>query len=283
MSERITIIVEPSAGHGGVLTVDDAMRQVLDFIEMADVAKPHEVGDALKWMLASATTNTPFTAVAEAFSADPSLPSVDQEARQAKARLSSVFRSAEETGELPDWLGKSGRDRLVRIYERTLNGIGRTSILIDDYPLIIVERTARSALRRIQNFAPQDEDLSGEEYGSIEARFIEATTHYGKPAIRVRERLSGDRVICILPDRAAQQVGESHSWSEIWQGRRALCVGRIKRDRFGAIASVTADDIQLMDDAVIDDLSGVYDSNFTCGQDEVEYLDDLWGHGRGEH
>ena len=49
----------------------------------------------------------------------------------------------------------------------------------------------------------------------------------------------------------------------------------------GAISSVTADDIHSLDDTILEDLSGIYDRNFTAGQSEIEYLDELWGHSDG--
>ena len=65
---QVTVIVRPSAAHPDVLSVQDAMRQVLDFF---DLLTPEETdGGGLVWNLTLASTNSPLTVVGEAVSGE---------------------------------------------------------------------------------------------------------------------------------------------------------------------------------------------------------------------
>ena len=61
VAERITVVVRGQDG----LTVEDAMRQVLETFEMMGRADP-SAETAVQWCLVSASTNSPLTVVAEA-------------------------------------------------------------------------------------------------------------------------------------------------------------------------------------------------------------------------
>jgi hypothetical protein len=68
LAERVSITVESSLEHGGDLTVQDAMRQVLDFFDVVASAANDDARSGISWRLVSATTNSPYTAIAEAVS-----------------------------------------------------------------------------------------------------------------------------------------------------------------------------------------------------------------------
>ena len=57
MVETVRITVRPSAAHADVLTVHDAMRQVLDIFELLSGADGSE---QVTWALVDATMNSPF-------------------------------------------------------------------------------------------------------------------------------------------------------------------------------------------------------------------------------
>ncbi len=286
MAERITIIVEPSLEHGGVLTVQDAMRQVLDFVEVVAAAASDDARAKFGWKLISATTNSPFEAVAEAFSLDPEWPA-DQYAREAKSRVDTALRNVPETGAMPEWLSERGADQFKRIFRRNLNGVGKTTLRLGDEkaPVVIVERRARQALDRIeQNEATHRAsapDFSGEELGSIDAHVLDATTYYGRPALRIRDRLTENRIVCVIPAEIADAIGQSHDWRDVWGGERVRISGRIKRNVAGEITLITADSLMKIE-SLTSTLAEVVDPNFTGGKGAREYLDELWDGPGGE-
>lgn len=281
MAERITIIVEPSLGHGDVLTVQDAMRQVLDFIEVVSAATSDDVRSKVGWKLLSATTNSPFTAVAEAFSTDPDWPVVDQYAREAKSRTDTAFKVVSESGELPDWVAGGARSQIERIFKRNMNGVGRTSCRFEDDapPIVIVERRARQTLDKMERAEALKKsakpDWSGEELGSIDGHVVEATTHYGKPALRIRDRLTDEKIICLIPPEISENVGKEHDWRDVWGGQRVQVSGRIKRGADGEISLITAENVDVIQPTKIV-LNEIDDPNITGGKGIREYLDELW-------
>lgn len=288
MSERITIVIEPSDDHGGFLTVQDAMRQVLDFIEVATSAAKDDARLKFEWRLISATTNSPFTTVAEAVSTDPEWPDVDNDARVAKAAVAAAFASILEAGTVPDWFDEADEGRVRDLLRRNTNGIAKTIIALNDNdaPLVIVERRARAALERIGLRAAEavllEPDYSGEELGAVEGNVLEATTHYGKPALRIRDRLSRQKVLCVFEPSVADDIGGEYRWQEVWRGQRVVISGRLKRARNGLVTFVSAEQIRKIAPPELRP-GDLVDRNFTGGRGAREYLDEMWEGEVGEN
>ncbi|MNS34786.1 hypothetical protein D3C72_669210 [compost metagenome] len=290
MAETVTIKVEPSPGGGEHLTVRDAMRQVLEFIELMAASAPEESQGAIEWELVSATTNSPFTAVAEAISVDIDQPDVAPYVRQAKAAMRTTIEAAINDGVLPDWIGQGDRSRIVSIFERNMAGVGRTTISFDDGqpPVVIVERVARTAVENItlaqSAEVDREQDYSGQELGSIDGQIIEATKHRGTPALRIRDRVTGDKVICLLSAELAKTIGQDVRIGDVWTGQRVMASGLLTRSADGTVTSIkleSAEDlIEIMPRN--DTLASLLDKNFTGGRGVRDYLDDNWSGPLGE-
>ncbi len=249
MSERVTVTVESSLERGENLSVRDAMLQMLDFFDVLAAAWSDESRGHMEWTLVEASANSPFTATAEAVSSDPEFPGVDVYAREAKARTQGAFDSLVHKGSLPAWVSDDTKGKIVRLLKRNMNGVGRTvaRLIPDDPPIVLVERTARAALLSLEmndasNRAP---DLSGQEFGSVEAHVIEAGTFRGHPALRLRDRVSGDRFTCVLNSELAKLAGDNR-WSDIWTDQRVLAGGKIKRGMDGRIVHINADSLEVI-------------------------------------
>ena len=106
---------------------------------------------------------------------------------------------------------------------------------------------------------------------------IETTTWFRRPALRVREQLSGEKVICVLEDDLASRVGPDFKWSETWNGRAVEIVGLIKRDESGRITLIRAEDLIRLGEPGEFRLADVQDKNFSGGKRPHEYLRDVWG------
>jgi hypothetical protein len=172
--------------------------------------------------------------------------------------------------------------------KRNLNGIGKTVYTLSENqpPVIVIERVARLTLERIENLDAQrrliEPDLSGEHFGSIEGNVVEAITHYGRPALRVRENLSEELVLCVFSKDKSDDIGKSRSWAEVWAGQRVRIVGNIKRNKSGAITIVDADDLFEINVEPLS-LMSIRDRNITNGRRAASYLAEGWGGELGEN
>jgi hypothetical protein len=191
-----------------------------------------------------------------------------------------------ENGHVPDWMGSATLAKAKSFFERNLNGVGRTDVKFDEKaPLVIVTesraRTAISALARTDEHEEtripelESEDLSRLEIGSLEGDVIGLTTYYGRPAILLRERLSGRDLPCVLSTTLAEQIGHEHDWAEVWTNRRVQMSGELAFDRRGHVRRINAISITSIDSRPLT-YSDIADPNFTNGLSIEAYLRQLW-------
>lgn len=278
MAKSVSITVYPSDLTGEYLTVSDAMRQVLDMI---GALESMEAGDnaerKIVWRLTEAHTNSPpFTITAEAFSKDPEV-SVTLEASRV-TKLYAVAINSVLAGERPEWLESEPGKQLQRALKRNLNGVGHTDVFIDDEePIIIVPTTARIGLAALE--LPDDSsdfELERAEFGSVEGRVIGLTKYYSSPALVFQERLSGDKVVCVLSAQLAAQIGPSHQWAEAWEGEQLRIAGKLIYTKDGSLKRINAahyEEIKWSDISVAD-LRGV---ELLQGRTVQEHIAEFWG------
>ena len=286
MAESIKIVVEPREEHGGFLTVQDALHQVLDFVDILVSATSADMRPKIIWQLVSASTNSPFTAVAEAVSSDPEQPNIDQEVRQAKSRAEKALRDILETGASPEWALPDTVHKLTDFISRNTNGVARTSIQLrpDSPPLTISERQARNALLEIAKITPDIKGnlphlssvvLPARELGTVEGMVTSTSTYYNQPAIVLKDRVSGKPVTCIIPMDRSDEIGGKHLWNEVWNEQRYTVSGEIKRKQDGSMSTVMVDEIARVEVSKIN-IDLISDHNFTGGQSPSEYLKEFW-------
>jgi hypothetical protein len=278
MAKSVSITVYPSDLSGEYLTVSDAMKQVLDMIGALEGI---EAGDAserqIVWRLTDAHTNSPpFTITAEAFSRDPQV-SVALEVDRV-TRLYSVAISSVLAGERPDWFESEPGRALKRALKRNLNGVGHTDIVVgDDEPIIIVPKTARAGIAALEADDGQaDEDLQRAEFGTIEGQVIGLTRYYNSPAIIVVERLSRDKVVCVLTAKLAAELGAEHQWSEAWEGQNLRLGGKLSYGVDGKLkrVNVAFHETIVWGDVSLADLEQI---DLTAGRTVQEHVDQFWG------
>lgn len=267
MPQRIKIIVKPSAAHPNVLTIEDAMEQVLDIFKMIDSVP------GVEWNLKSASTNSPLTIEGEAVSFEPAV-DVSVIARAQAQHLGEQVNQLVR-GELPSD-PKFKNVPAKRVFERNLNGVGETIIEIDDIlekPISITPHTARRAVDAILRKSSSDlfsGVVAREEIGSIEGRLSDVGTHYNNPAVKIVTN-AGD-VWCRLSDNLRAQFKDRTEYEDIWQHRRAIVRGRIRYRAESGIDYVLATDIRLIPEKVVP-VDAIVDRNFTDGLSVGEYLD----------
>lgn len=264
MAKSLSITVYPSALEAEYLSVSDAMNQVLDLIDAIGALESPSVGQRqIVWRLVDAHTNSPpFTITAEAYSANPAVSVVAE-----SERIATAFCSNLETllsGAVSQWVDRDIVIPLKRALDRNLNGVARTSVCVEGRPVIdIVPKTAKAAvvaIERIHLAEKNDEiDYRRTEFGSVEAMVFGLGRWNDRPALIVVERLSNQRVTCVLSDELVRQLGPSHRWEEVWSDKRLLVEGALHYGQDGAIKRIEVDYIAEMPwtDVSISELEGI--------------------------
>lgn len=259
MAEHITITVHPTPEGDDHLTVEDAMRQVLDLIELLGKAAGAQEGDGVRvvWRLVRASTNSPFSVVAESASSNPAISVGMRASQQAHAFLHGVSDFIRE-GSRPAWMDGSALRIAKRIFDRNTNGIGRTDLALDGRggDLHILPPDARRGSLEVEKAFLEEKlarpDYTRTEYGSVEGRIVAAATHYTHPALVLREWLSGDRITCVLSDEVAASIGYHHNLNDVWRGRRVLMSGAVHYDAESSITKVDVDDLEAVSEELVD-------------------------------
>ena len=170
-----------------------------------------------------------------------------------------------------------------RFFKRNMNGIGRTDVTINNGPpTTIVHASAKVAALSIEKSRIQTQlekpDWTRTEYGAIEGEILSTTTLYNKPALIIKERLSGGKISCILSSELAQRVGPKHSWDETWGQRRFAITGALYYDTEGNLKKVDATDLREITPSPVD-LEELRSLDIVGGESsEATYLR-LWGNG----
>lgn len=278
--ERVTVTIRSSAGEDAPLTVEDAMRQLLDFFDLLATAGGEE-GSAVAWQLVDVSMSSPLTATAEAVSKVPGIPA-GPIARREKAEVADSVAALVEGGPPPDWMDYAARNQLRGLLERNTNGIGRTDIDFQDVaaPVIVTEQAARSglaALSRYESAVLTNElvDRSHTEIGSIEGFVTDTTTYHDRLSIWVRDRLTGSRVRCIFSDELAESVAPKHDWAEVWKHGRVLVSGKVHYNTQGKPFRVEASNIRTVNPRALR-YGDLADPNFTGGLSPSEHISSLW-------
>lgn len=268
MGERIKITITPS--DTGILTVEDAMRQVIDFFQYLS-SESNEV----VWRFVSATTNSPTTFEAEAVSPDPNV-DVQPKARAQKARVAKTFRALLHGHEPRGLRGGEDLKRADQMLHRNTNAIALTQIVLSPSkpPLTIDPAKAQAGITAIEKHQVKS-NREHVEIGSIEGRLVKVGSHYGGPAIFVKERKSGREIACRVSRELCNEIANDVNFKDVWEARRVMVRGRLRYDKEGTIYQVDAIHVERIvphDGISLDDL---YDPDFTGGLSSVEYLDDL--------
>lgn len=269
MAERVKVTVRASSAHPDVLTVQDAMRQVLDFFEL--LAKEGE--PSVEWRLSKASTNSPFSIEGEAISLHPSV-DITVVARAQKLALESSLRDI-VSNRLPN-------DPLFdiriakRFFERNTNGIGLTEIDFETGDVInVTPQVARQAVETI--IQQPENDLyefahPREEVGSVEGTLSYVGTHWNAPAVQIIDSRTKEKVWCRLSADLQRSFDGKTTFDDVWKHRRVRIRGRIKYKSDGAIDYVLSSDITKIDERQVT-LDEIRDREFTSGLSVVEYLD----------
>ena len=254
------------------------MSQILDMVAALDGLDANEKGKRrIVWRLTEAHTNSPpFTVTAQAFSKDPEVSVVIEAARvvdQWSKAISSLL-----SGEKPFGLDQKVASSLERAFRRNLNGIALTDTKIDrDHAFSIVPAKAQIAIAALEKAEAQRAlDLRRSEFGTVEGEVVGLTTYNNRPALVFQERLSGANAICVLSEHLANELGQMHKWSEVWEGRSLRLTGELTYKDDGSLKRVSASRYEEIQWASVD-LRDIKKVDILQGRTVQEHMDEFWG------
>lgn len=248
MAKSLSITIHPSALDGEYLPVSDAMQQVLDIVStLEQIEDVRGAARRIVWRLTEAHTNSPpFTLTTEAYAVDPVV-LINLEAE----RLLSQFGEGVERlleGTLPPWFEHGPAGPLKRVFKRNLERVGRTDLSAGTDVISITPGPAKTAIAAIEANELGAEaakvDLRRTEFGTAELIVAGLIEWNGKPSLATIDRLSGQKVTCVLADDLAKRLGSEHRWAEVWEHKRVLATGALQYGQDGLIKRVDAADVE---------------------------------------
>jgi hypothetical protein len=275
--ERVTITVTASATHPDVMSVQDAMRQVLDFF---DLLTP-ESDETFLWNLKLATTNSPLTVEGEPYSTASPMDAI-RVAYEQKSAIEESFRAL-SAGRAPKRrLTTKRREAIKRIFHRNMNGIGKTEIVLlkREAPVYVTPAIAEISVKALaleEGNAFQSlllKDRARSEIGSVEGTLIEVGSDYHAPAVLIRERNSGQEIWCRVSADVRGRISEQTNFNDVWSHSRVIVRGRIRYNSDGSISRVWAHDLSTLKPRVVE-TSEIADPDFTSGDTIHDYLERL--------
>lgn len=272
MAEKVAVTVRASGAHPDVLTVQDAMRQVLDIFDLLTANSGGDQG--VQWRLASASTNSPFYAEGEAVSFEPTV-DITVVARAQKLLVAEGLKEIAR-GHIPENWDDERLKIAKRLYQRNMNGIGVTDI--DFHQNGKIEVTPKFAKEAVAVLAVTpalglfDFPHAKEEIGSIEGVFSQLSTYRNRPAIGVTDTRTKNLIWCVLSDDLQAKFADKADFQDFWQHRRVRVRGRIRYNVNRSVLYALANDITRIETKAIP-LTAIHDEAFTSGLSSSEYLD----------
>lgn len=236
MTGTVTIVVDLDAA--GAPPAADSVRQLLVLLD--DLA---EQDSKLDWRLVSVSVNSPLRAQVTAFdkSGADAAPSDALHAASSTFDLLAITNDNEPMKAVSA-IRDNERRRLKNLLTPLRNRSGSITVEIEGQPATVIRaKAANELLERLSAVSPK---RRGPEYGSIEGQIISATTYYGKPALKVRQFLTGGEIMCVFEAHAAKSLGAGRTLAEVWEGQRILVRGKIVFDASGQAQTMQAEDLR---------------------------------------
>lgn len=108
------------------------------------------------------------------------------------------------------------------------------------------------------------------QIGSVEGYFASVATHYGHPAIVMRERKTGRDIKCLISEDDSKRIADEIRIDDVWHNARIVAHGRISYADNGAVSRVEAHTIRRVNSAGVE---LQLDREFTSGMSSFDYLE----------
>lgn len=138
--------------------------------------------------------------------------------------------------------------------------------------VVITSANAVLSLVTFDSFAPPKPDLvrPKTQIGSVEGYFASVATHYGHPAIVMRERKTGRDIKCLISEDDSKRIADEIRIDDVWHNARIVAHGRISYADNGAVSRVEAHTIRRVNSAGVE---LQLDREFTSGMSSFDYLE----------
>lgn len=272
MAERMVVVVKPT-GDQQNLTVEDAMRQVLDVFDLLAIT-PSDTGQEVVWRLIEAKTSSPpFTVTAEAAAkpgtdVDPQL--IDRAAREKKRRLANEVHSFQQ-GKLPESWEEARAQRIVSdLLQRIRHGIlVEVAEATNQTPTFTIGEREAILAEKVLELPVADAGQIKDQMGTVEGVLIEVTTWWNRPAIVISEGKTHAKVTCIIDKEQSEKI--AGTFEDVWSHRRVAVRGMIRYGKLGDIKRVEAIAVMRREVKDIPD-DRIKDRDFTNGLSAAEYV-----------
>lgn len=273
MRDKIVVTIEPPKPNER-LDVAEAFKQVLDFLELVELAAGE--GARFEWKLDKATTNSPFTVVAFTPGAKVRAPQTDS-LPTAQSRVQKGLNEL-SGGAVPQWMHKKQRTTARKIMKRYRDGIGRVSLRSNEAAKRQFFFNSTMAAKALTTLEKVDgiEDIvvpAHRGYGEIEGTLLEVGDHRGRPALFIRTN-GYDVVRCMVDPANLDSIGGAANMREVWQHSRVKLVGSLWFGDGGSLDHIKVDTMDLFPSKSVG-LARVTDPRFTAGLEPPDYLDRL--------
>lgn len=277
--DRVRIVVVAAASHPDVLSVQDAMRQVLDFFELLTP----ENDDGFIWNLKLASTNSPLTVEGEPYHTQPEVNAKMVAAAQ-RILIDDSFKSLSQGRKLGREISAKKRDVIKRVLQRNMNGIGKTEAVLvnDEKPILVTPAIAEVSVRALvqtedNGFASLVlRDRARSEYGTLEGIILDVGSDYNRPAVLVKERKTNQEIWCRVSADVRGRISSETTLNDVWANSRVFVRGRIRYASDGSFVRVWAHDLRLLKPKSVS-LDDIADPDFTLDLSTSEYLEKLLG------
>lgn len=278
----VRFVVSASDAKSDAPTVADLLGQLGDIVgvlQEVEQAIAEGGGVEIEWRVTDARRSSPLAFEITPFPKRHGM-NIDNRSREVRDYAAKGLLTLAETGERPTYFADATLKRAERIFGRVTNGLATTTVeFADDLPPVAL--TADTARAAAQNAArvQKPEDRPYREIGSVEGYFNAVERDgFGRALLRLRVRLTGDVVKCVVRGAAFEQVSKRQI-GEVWQRRQRLLVyGTIHYEAVGRMSQIEADDLRVLRGASdLPQVEDILDSDFTGGVRTEDYLAELRG------
>ncbi len=274
MGKLVQISIAPSSSGFGELKIQDAMRQVGDFFGLLSDNNNRHV----QWILESVSFNSPLVIKGKPINTQTGQP--DQEVTGPIIReVASVFSCVSLRQSPSINLSSQKSEMFKQLLQRNTNGIDKTKYEFGSEiePVTIDPSLAEFGLTLLDQPSGLDDLLATfpvQGYGSITGLLVQLGTYYNKPAIYVKDFISGKDIWCQVDQLTLDELKEKIRAKDVWERRNVRVEGMLDYDETGKLTHITDGRVSYLTRKEVS-LDKLYDPDFAEGLPSEKYLKSL--------
>jgi len=274
VKKSVKISITPSQSESGRLSIQDTMRQVWDFFDLLS----DENTEYIEWVLEGASYSSPFVVTAQPI--DKRTNRIATEIVSPNLRdIAQVMQNLSSNQPSQINLDDKKLKTVEQLLERNINGIEKTQY---DFghgiePVVMDQNHAKACLKQL--CGPNELDqlmatFAGQGFGSIGGSLIQVGTHRNKPAIRVKEFNTGNKIWCQVDQQTLAEVEEKIRAKDVWTEQDILIQGMLCFNDRGKIIQIVDGSVTYLSRRKVS-LQDLHDPDFSEGLPSEEYINRL--------